>query len=244
MNQPPRSNGNTPPSGGFSFKSAYQPGRKLFSPKWYEKKTSRIMAGLLAAGLVMLLIFLLGFLIVNPAMRIIIGHNANVVVPDITGMDFELARLEGKKSELYVQVVNQVPSESFKKGVIISQDPPAGSKTRKQRTVKVVVSLGPEGISVPNIVSQPRDEARRMLEKAGLSWGKETPAYSDHVGRGLVISTQPPVGENMPKGSKINVTISLGKMEDSGNKSTYEKLLEDDTTPATVNTPESDDDGE
>ena len=58
--------------------------------------------------------------------------------------------------------------ERIPQGRIMQQDPPAGVQARRQRTVRVWVSLGSRSTTVPPLVGQTERTARARLDQDGL----------------------------------------------------------------------------
>src|SRR5262249_46966076 len=55
------------------------------------------------------------------------------------------------------------------------------------------------------------DEAQTKLEDAGLDVKVGEPKYSDTIDEGLVVSTDPPAGERVLKGTDVTIAMSLGR---------------------------------
>ncbi len=137
-------------------------------------------------------------------------------VPDLTGLTKEgaLKKLEKlKKDSGFTYSIGEVKnkfSNHVAKGKIIRQTPEAGTQVRTNEPVSLVISKGPEMVQVPELVYISGEEARKKLEKAGLAV-EVSSAYSDQVSAGLVISQDVESGTKMAKGSRVTITISLGK---------------------------------
>jgi serine/threonine-protein kinase len=69
---------------------------------------------------------------------------------------------------------------------------------------------GAEQVVVPNVVGHPRDDALAELSGLGLQV-RLTEVVSDTVEPLLVISTDPPAGQTVDKGTAIEVVVSLGE---------------------------------
>ena len=66
-------------------------------------------------------------------------------------------------------------------------------------------------LTVPDVTGKTLEQATSDLTDVGYSVGKTTEVYSDTVGAGMVISTDPAAGESAEKGTRIALTISKGK---------------------------------
>lgn len=67
-----------------------------------------------------------------------------------------------------------------------------------------------ERATVPNVTNMALGEAKTTLEEAGFKIGTETEVFSSTVDSGLVVSTNPPGGQEAVKGSRIDLSISKG----------------------------------
>lgn len=105
-------------------------------------------------------------------------------------------------------------NDSAPSGTVISQDPASGN--RKQGTkVNIVVSSGPEQVSVPSLAGRSLTDAKTALTNVGLS-STESYAKSDTVAQGCVISTDPGSGASVDVGTTITLVISDGPANPEG----------------------------
>ncbi|MEC9053225.1 MAG: PASTA domain-containing protein, partial [Actinomycetota bacterium] len=72
-------------------------------------------------------------------------------------------------------------------------------------TVTLVVSLGPDLVTVPSVRAQGVESARQELEALGFV--VETREASGYLGLGYVFSQDPAAGERLPRGSTITLTL-------------------------------------
>lgn len=99
-------------------------------------------------------------------------------------------------------------NDSAASGTVISQDPASGN--RKQGTkINLVVSKGPEQVSIPSLEGRSLTDAKAALANVGLS-SNETYEKSDTVAQGCVISVDPGSGTSVDMGTTINLVISDG----------------------------------
>lgn len=95
------------------------------------------------------------------------------------------------------------------RGVVIGTSPAAGARADGGSEVVVNVSEGSGEAVVPVLTGLRRDDARRQLERAGLT-GRFLAAGSATVPVGAVVSQEPAAGLRIPVGSAVAVTISVG----------------------------------
>ncbi len=137
---------------------------------------------------------------------------ATTRMPKVLGLTFADAEslLHQKSTEFVVILEDEVYDSNEPKGTVIGQYPPADSDVLVNSTVKLTISAGPEPVEVPWITGQSEELAYMTLTGMGF---KVTPKYesSDNYQNGVVIRTEPAVGETIFIGDEITVVISTGK---------------------------------
>ena len=187
------------------------------------------LKGFFIAVGILILVFIVAFFATDIIMKIIVGHRNEVIVPDLHGMNYEIARKNCKELKLYVTQSEIVYHEEIEKGKIISQTPNPEIMTKKYRTINVIVSDGQELVRIPYLDNLKVVEAKLKLENAGLTLGEKIFRYSDEVTKGKIIYSQPMADELIPKKSPIDVVISLGKYTSSSSSDNKWMDLLDDT---------------
>lgn len=114
-----------------------------------------------------------------------------------------------EKQGLIVQIEEQ-SSETVEAGVIISQNPPAGTPVDPGSGVTIVVSTGGAVFDVPNVIGKSEVAAKTELSGKGLS-AKVEYAKNDGVPVGNVISQSPGAGSKASKGDAVTIVVSSGK---------------------------------
>ena len=106
---------------------------------------------------------------------------------------------------------------SIPKGIVISQDPPAGEEADPEDQVNFVVSRGVDSsdggelISVPDVVGQSRNRAEAVInDVTGLTVGTVTKEFSNSVPAGNVIRQSPTAKTKVDPDSQVNFVVSLG----------------------------------
>ena len=133
---------------------------------------------------------------------------AEVVVPDVTGKQMALAKQILEDNKLRVNVAETYDA-SVPAGVVVSQDPEAGSKVKEERTVTIYVSKGGEEITMPDLKGLSKADALDKLKKMGL----EATVYEKESDKeaGTVIEQDPRAGSKVSKGTSVEIIISKGK---------------------------------
>jgi beta-lactam-binding protein with PASTA domain/tRNA A-37 threonylcarbamoyl transferase component Bud32 len=142
--------------------------------------------------------------------RLVVGEGPGTArVPDVVGKTREEAVKAIEQAGFVLGEVDERPDSEKPEGTVVSQDPPAGKETTRGTRISIVVSMGPETVTVPDVVGVSRDQALRLLRSAGLGAGNisEEPAAQN---KGTVIRQNPPSGTKAPKGSVVDLVLSSG----------------------------------
>ncbi len=132
-----------------------------------------------------------------------------VTMISVTGKNVEDVKKELTDLGL-IPEVEYTESEEYDEGVVISADIAAGVSVQPGTSVKLTVSSGTEGKTVPPTTGLSYAEALQKLDEAGFSVNK-TEAYSSEVQKDYVISQNPEAGSKAPAGSVITLRVSLGE---------------------------------
>lgn len=130
-------------------------------------------------------------------------------VPDLDGKTTAQATSALKAEHLVVGTTTEAYDDEVPKGEVISTTPTTGTELKRDATVSLVISKGPEPITVPSVTGKTADTATSTIEDAGLEVTKAEDAYSSSVPKGSVISQTPPTGTLLP-GETVTLTLSKG----------------------------------
>ena len=121
------------------------------------------------------------------------------VVPDLTGTSYTdaAARLQGMRLSPARQ---NTFSDTVPQGNVISTTPGPGSSVGRDSTVTLVVSAGPDMVTVPDLLGTNVAAATRSLEQSGL---KVANVFGFPSGR--VFFTSPSPGSRVHRGSSVNL---------------------------------------
>ncbi|ATW24692.1 Stk1 family PASTA domain-containing Ser/Thr kinase [Candidatus Formimonas warabiya] len=95
---------------------------------------------------------------------------------------------------------------------VISQDPEGGEEVAEGTTVSLVISKGPEPVylSMPNLLGQTLDDAKKTLTDNGLKSGKVDQKESDEYFAWQVISQSVEKETQIQQGSTVDLVVSTG----------------------------------
>ncbi|NLG36765.1 MAG: Stk1 family PASTA domain-containing Ser/Thr kinase [Clostridiales bacterium] len=159
---------------------------------------------LLIGVMVVVGIFVTMFLIIRSFLR----NTANlpVEVPPLIGETLDSARQQLNKIQLH-SFVEEEHNDSVPEGFVIRQDPEQGTTITQGGTVVLVVSLGPEITEVPDVLNRPWEEAKKLIEEAGLELGETSYALSDKP-EGYVVAQTPTSSTQVTLGETVSLTLS------------------------------------
>ena len=97
-------------------------------------------------------------------------------------------------------------------GYVIMQSPEFGTPMRKNETVFLTISTGPEEQAIPSVTGYSVEEARDELERLGFTLLALPERTLSTAAWDTVLSQNPLEGEMMPSGSVVQVTLSGGSV--------------------------------
>ena len=127
---------------------------------------------------------------------------------DVLGWNVEDATKEVVRIGL-VPDVEMVESDVYEENTVISTSIPEGTEVEVNTAVTLTVSAGIGAIDVPDVAGLTYEEAYNRITMEGFLVNR-TENYSATVEKGKVISQSPLGEEPAPKGSTINLNVSLG----------------------------------
>ncbi|HEY7952456.1 MAG TPA: Stk1 family PASTA domain-containing Ser/Thr kinase [Solirubrobacteraceae bacterium] len=104
-------------------------------------------------------------------------------------------------------------STKVKQGIVISTNPTAGTELEEGSPVTVLVSSGPQQVSVPEVTGSSEAEAKAALKAAGLKLGTVTQQPSNEVAPGTVLSQSPVTGTQLAAGQSVDLTVAQAPKE-------------------------------
>ena len=134
-----------------------------------------------------------------------------VEVPDVRRATLDQGRLIMENKSLFLLVESEREDPVIPEGAIINQNPLPGSLVKKGTPISVVVSKGKGGIAIPNLLSVPLEDARKILAERGLKIGSITEQSSISIAKGSIISTFPSPDSIVKKGAIVDLVLSRGK---------------------------------
>lgn len=158
------------------------------------------------AALIMAL--LVGVLYVARPYVLALVFPPEVTVPNVVGMTYEQARPLMDEAGLILEIEAEQFHAEFAAGLIVRQNPAADRTVRQGRSVKVVLSRGPEMGVVPDVTGLSLREARIAVTQAGYTLGEEFDDFASPATVNSVTAQEPLPGTQAQIGTPIHLWVS------------------------------------
>lgn len=130
-----------------------------------------------------------------------------VTVPDVKGQSQGDATTALKKAGFTVKAASK-PNSTVTKGTVYDQTPAGGTPAPKGSQITIMVSSGPEMVTIPSdLVGKLKSEASTALAAIGLVADFQDAAPNDPTKPNQVAGTDPIGGTSVPKGSTVKVYV-------------------------------------
>jgi len=140
------------------------------------------------------------------AMRLAI-HGREAVVPNLSGLSVADANSLASRSGLALNLENRFYSADVAAGRILSQDPAAGSRVRREWPVRIAESLGAQRVEIPDLTGQTERSATIGIRRLSLELG--VVAHLAIAGDPDVVLTQtPPANASGVDGPRVSLLVS------------------------------------
>ncbi|MFF4832421.1 Stk1 family PASTA domain-containing Ser/Thr kinase [Streptomyces sp. NPDC001315] len=136
-----------------------------------------------------------------------------VAVPSVVGQSLDDAKttLEGDKYQFSVKTEEKVSSESA--GTVLEQNPELGAEVEKGSTITLTIAKAEEKSTVPDVSNQTCDAAKAQMTANNLT-GNCTEVETDDPNLvNKVISTTPQQGQQVDKGSTVQIQIGKARSQ-------------------------------
>jgi beta-lactam-binding protein with PASTA domain len=130
------------------------------------------------------------------------------VVPETKGMSRRDAERALEDAGFSVGSVTQQSSDAAR-GTVLATTPAAGDKV-PAGAVTLVLSSGPQSVTLPNVVGRSYADARSALEQIGLLVAGSGLDSASTEPAGTVVSQSPSAGRTVPSGTTIQLRLSAG----------------------------------
>ncbi|MGF1596673.1 MAG: PASTA domain-containing protein [Acidimicrobiales bacterium] len=136
---------------------------------------------------------------------------AHLVVPTVAGLSAVAAQDQLDDAGFTDVTTISEANDDVAAGIVVRTTPAAGTSSAPDDPLTVVVSSGPELVTVPNVVGEDRASAEAALAEAGLVPVVQVEVVDDEADHGLVLS-QSPNGSGAGVAPGTEVTIVVGRV--------------------------------
>jgi beta-lactam-binding protein with PASTA domain len=133
--------------------------------------------------------------------------SAKSTVPQVVGIREQAAKFQLRQAKLATTVVKRTGGKA--RGIVLAQRPKGGASVPQGTTVTIVVSNGPAGSKLPNLVGLSAADAANRV--SGLRLTPVLKQVTSKEAPGTVVSQQPAAGALAKPGSEVVLDVSRSK---------------------------------
>jgi serine/threonine-protein kinase len=130
-------------------------------------------------------------------------------IPRVLGVEEERAREDLRAAGFGIGAIDRVPHPTVPAGAVVWQDPPPDVVAPEATDVALTLSTGPQRVPVPDVAGYDAEDARTLIEGAGLRVGS-TESTQAPTPRNVAVNTRPPAGTTLPPGTSVVLVVSVG----------------------------------
>jgi serine/threonine protein kinase len=136
-------------------------------------------------------------------------HSTTTVVPSEVGQPQDVA-VAALKAAGFLPTTTTQPNVKVAKGLVASENPPAGTSLPAQSQITLTISSGPQPIRLPDLTNKTLADATTLLTADGLVVG---PTTTQNVAQpaNTVLSQTPAANTSINPGSTVTLVLASGK---------------------------------
>ena len=195
------------------LRSLREPNGKFARPQSGEGRAARKKTHSGVINIAIMLTIVLGLFaamfFIARAIRDEGGNEGNeFIVPTLAGKPLEEAeKLAGIRGFILEVDEDRPYSDDFDAGVVMEQDPLAGTHAKAGDVIRVTVSGGSDSVEVPGLVGKTIQDALALTTDLDLTLGAPTYVESD-LPEGQIIKQFPEAGTQTFRGDKVDIWVS------------------------------------
>ncbi len=137
-------------------------------------------------------------------------HGKQEILPNLVGMPEVQARSVLNGLGLDLEVEDRLYSTKIPVNAIVQQMPSAGTSIKPMQQVHVLLSLGAQKVSVPDLIGRSLRAARITSVERGLTIGDVAAIYWPQDAPNEVVAQDPPPATTDLQNPTVNFLVSLG----------------------------------
>lgn len=136
--------------------------------------------------------------------------------PDLQGVSLREARLQLESNQLQTGDITYVSSNEIPETAVIDQHPTAGTRLKRDSSVKLRISNGPPSSmkTTPNLLALSIDSAEDTLRKYEMQLGRVENQIDNSSPPGTIISQAPKPGTQTLRNTRIHLRVSAQHPDD------------------------------
>ena len=158
-------------------------------------------------GAILVAVGLFGIIV---GMKLTVSRS-EVEVPSLLGLTLEAAERELLPFELALRVAGERYDAGVPGGAVLSQFPPAGTRSKPGRTVQAILSKGTRTHPVPDLVGSTAGVAKMTSEQNNYVVGRISTITVPRVAKDTVLAQSPPPGSTLAVTPRIDVLMVSGE---------------------------------
>jgi eukaryotic-like serine/threonine-protein kinase len=139
-------------------------------------------------------------------------HGRQETLPNLVGMPIDQAQSAVRRLGLHLDVEDRLYSDKIAANAVASQMPAAGTSIKPQQQVHVLLSLGSQKVSVPDLVGRSIRAARITAVQRGLTIGDVAWLYWPQDQPSQVVAQDPPPATTDLQSPAVNFLVSMGPL--------------------------------
>lgn len=163
-------------------------------------------------GIPLAVLILIYLFVDNAFMPLITRHGSEFELPDMVGYELASAEEVLAMLDLGIEVTSEEYHPDKPEGTVLSQYPPAGTKVKAGRIIKVVKSSGQKNVVIPPLAGFSVRQAKLNIEGVNLVLGDIAWTFSDSLPERVVVFSYPASGTEIPIGSPVNLMVNRGSL--------------------------------
>ncbi|MGC5614634.1 Stk1 family PASTA domain-containing Ser/Thr kinase [Georgenia sp. Z1491] len=138
---------------------------------------------------------------------------AEVTVPDLEGMDRAEIVDELEEVELEATFGEPENDDTIEEDLFLRSTPAPGESAPRGSSVEIILSAGPGDVLVPDVAGRSQEEARQILQDAGLSVGNTNTVDEPGAGADQALRTDPATGTSVPRDTEVTLFLASGNVD-------------------------------
>jgi serine/threonine-protein kinase len=139
-------------------------------------------------------------------------RSRDVIVPSLSGRTVNDASAVLSATGLTMRVEDaKRPDAKVPAGQIITQDPVAGVRTRRERSVKIWVSAGARATTVPSLLGESERSAQLRAQQQGIQLASLAEIRTTDYATGAVVAQAPAPRQALAAGATLALLVNRGE---------------------------------